>query len=200
VFKAETLRERVVEAVNSWLRVENGEPAKELQGIDLDLAVARGAAYYGWVRQGHGIRIRGGTARAYYVGVEAAVPAVPGFEPPINALCVAPFGMEEGSEAQIPPQEFGLVVGEPTRFRFFSSSLRRQDKPGDVIADAARDEELEELSPIETSLPAKDSKAGNFIPVNLQAMVTELGTLELHCLEKNGSGRWKLELNVRMKE
>ena len=93
-----------------------------MKGADLDLAVARGAAYYGWVRQGHGIRIRGGTARSYYVGVESPVPAVPGFEPPVKALCVAPFGMEEGVQADVPPQEFGLVVGEPTRFRFFASS------------------------------------------------------------------------------
>ena len=100
---------------------------KELSGADLDRSVARVAAYYGWVRQGHGIRIRGGTAHAYYVGVEASVPAVPGFEPPLRALCVAPFGMEEGTKAEIPPQEFGLVVGEPTRFRFFSSSVRRDE-------------------------------------------------------------------------
>ena len=108
--------------------------------------------------------------------------------------------MEEGSEAQIPPQEFGLVVGEPTRFRFFSSSVRREDKAGDVIPNAAQSDELEELSPIETSLPEQDRKGSGFIPVNLQAAVTELGTLELHCLEKKGNARWKLELNVRMKE
>jgi hypothetical protein len=190
----------VTEVVNKWLNSEGGPPAKELEGVDLDLAVARGAAYHGWVRQGHGIRIRGGTARAYYVGVEAAVPAVPGFEPPVNALCVAPFGMEEGSAAEVPPQEFGLVVGEPTRFRFFSSSVRREDKVGDVIPDAARDDQLEEVSPIETTLSARDGKSGNLVPVNLQAAVTELGMLELRCLEKNGPGRWKLELNVRMKE
>lgn len=196
-FKAAPLKQRVVEVVNSWLSAEGGHPVKELGGADLDLSVARGAAYYGWVRQGHGIRIRGGTAHAYYVGVEASVPAVPGFEPPLRALCVAPFGMEEGTAAEIPPQEFGLVVGEPTRFRFFSSSVRREDQPGDMLEDAAQNEDLEEVSPIETTLPGT---SGQLVPVNLQAAVTELGTLELHCLEKAGKGRWKLELNVRMKE
>ena len=172
---------------------------RELQGIDLDLAVARGAAYYGWVRHGHGIRIRGGTARSYYVGVESPMPAVPGFEPPVKALCVAPFGMEEGTHADVPPQEFGLVVGEPTRFRFFASSVRRSDQVGEMLSDAVGTEELEELAPIETTLPVDGGNAGKLVPVNLQAAVTEIGTLELRCLEKEGAGKWKLELNVRLK-
>jgi hypothetical protein len=199
VFKAEALKARVVEVLNQWLGEDGGEPVRELQGADLDLAVARGAAYYGWVRRGHGIRIRGGTARSYYVGIEAPMPAVPGFEPPVKALCVAPFGMEEGTQADVPPQEFALVVGEPTRFRFFASSLRRDDIVGALLEDAAQAEELEELAPIETTLPAADVNEGKLTPVNLQAAVTEVGTLELRCLEKGGPGRWKLELNVRMK-
>ena len=197
VFKAPLLKDRVVDVLNAWLAQDAGAPVKELEGADLDLAVARGAAYYGWVRHGHGIRIRGGTARSYYVGVEPAMPAVPGFEPPVKGLCVAPFGMEEGSKADVPPQEFALVVGEPTVFRFFASSVRREDRVGDMIDDAARSEELEEVAPIETTL---SGEAGKLVPVNLQAAVTEVGTLELRCLEKGGPGRWKLEMNVRTKE
>jgi len=200
VFKAGALKERVTEVLNEWLAKDSGAPVKELEGGDLDLAVARGAAYYGWVRHGHGIRIRGGTARAYYVGVEAAMPAVPGFEPPVKALCVAPFGMEEGSKADVPPQEFALVVGEPTVFRFFSSSVRREDRTGDMIDDVVRNAEFEEVAPIETTLSGEPGESGRLVPVNLQAAVTEVGTLELRCLEKGGSGRWKLELNVRGKE
>jgi hypothetical protein len=199
VFKATALKERIVEVLNDWLKADGGAPAKELAGADLDLAVARGAAYYGWVRHGHGVRIRGGTARSYYVGVESPMPAVPGFEPPIKALCVAPFGMEEGSRADVPPQEFGLVTGEPTRFRFFVSSLRRDDQVGQMLEDAVHQDELEELAPIETTLSAEGGHSGQLIPVNLQAAVTEVGTLEIRCLEKGGQGRWKLELNVRMK-
>jgi molecular chaperone DnaK (HSP70) len=200
VFKARALETRVMEVVNSWLAAEGASPAKRLEGADLDLAVARGAAYYGWVRRGHGIRIRGGTARAYYVGVESAMPAVPGREPPVKALCVAPFGMEEGTQADVPPQEFGLVVGEPTRFRFFASSVRREDKVGTFVEEVEGNSELEEVSPIETTLPARAGREGQLVPVNLQAAVTELGALELRCLEKDGEGRWKLELNVRMRE
>lgn len=194
VFKADTLRGRVMTTLNAWLSADGAPPARELPGADLDLAVARGAAYYGWVKSGHGIRIRGGTARSYYVGVESAMMAVPGFTPPVKALCVAPFGMEEGTQADVPPQEFGLVVGEPTRFRFFSSSTRRDDKVGDFLDDADGSKELEELPPIETTL---EGSSGVLVPVNLQAAVTELGALELRCLERAGKGRWKLELNVR---
>ncbi|MEI7731755.1 MAG: Hsp70 family protein [Verrucomicrobiota bacterium] len=200
VLKASPLKERILEVINAWLKADGGKPAKELEGAELDLAVARGAAYYGWVRQGHGLRIRGGTARAYYVGIESAMPAVPGMEPPVKALCIAPFGMEEGTQAEVPPQEFGLVVGEPTRFRFFSSSLRRDDRVGALLDDVAGNEEFEEVSPIETTLTAKPGNEGKLVPVNLRAAVTELGTLELRCIEKGGKGSWKLELNVRMKE
>jgi hypothetical protein len=168
-----------------------GEPVKELEGVDLDLAVARGAAYYGWGRHGHGVRIRGGTARSYYVGVESAAPAVPGFEPPVKALCVAPFGMEEVTHAGVPPQEFALVVGESTRFRFFASSVRRDDQVGQMLEDAAHHGDREELAPIETALSADGQTAGKLVPVNLQAAVTEVGTLEVRCLEKTGPGRWK---------
>jgi len=194
VFKAAPLKARVLEVLNAWLSAAGAPAVRELPGAELDLAVARGAAYYGWVKAGHGIRIRGGTARAYYVGVESAAPAVPGYTPPVKAVCVAPFGMEEGTQADVPPQEFGLVVGEPTRFRFFSSSTRREDKVGDTLEDAERSGELEELPPIEATMPGQGSA---LVPVNLQAAVTELGALELRCLERNGQGRWKLELNVR---
>ena len=107
VMKADKLRARVVELLRAWC----GREVRVLAGADLDLAVARGAAYYGYVRRGRGVRIRGGTARAYYIAIESAMPAVPGLEPPVQALCVAPFGMEEGTEAELPAQEFGLVVG-----------------------------------------------------------------------------------------
>ncbi len=199
VFKAGVLESRLLEVLNGWLADDGGTPVKPQVGADLDLSVARGAAYYGWVRRGHGIRIRGGTARAYYVGVESPMPAVPGFEPPVKALCVAPFGMEEGTRADLPPQEFALVVGEPTRFRFFSSSVRRDDRVGTMVDDVAGSDAFEELAPIETSLPAEPEKSGLLVPVHLQAAVTDLGTLELRCVETAGPGRWKLELNVRFK-
>lgn len=196
VFKARLLAERVLTILNEWLQAEGAQPARLLEGCDLDLAVATGAAYYGSVRQGRGVRIRGGTARAYYVGVESAMPAVPGVEPPIHALCVAPFGMEEGTEAELPPQEFGVVVGEPVRFRFFGSPVRREDDVGTVLEDW-RPDELDELEEIEVTLPAQDRSPGEVVPVRLHAAVTEVGTLRLEALPRTGPERWKVEFDVR---
>jgi hypothetical protein len=170
-----------------------------LSGADLDLAVARGAASYGLSRHGRGLRIRGGTARAYYVGIESAVPAVPGVEPPITALCLAPFGMEEGTEATLPPHELGLVVGEPVRFRFFGSSVRRDDTAGTEL-ESWKEGELSELSPIEITLPAEGRREGDVVPVKLHASVTEIGTLLLEAIPREPQKpdeRWKIELGVR---
>ncbi|MBP0639144.1 Hsp70 family protein [Cupriavidus sp. AcVe19-6a] len=196
VFKSELLVERILQTLNGWLAGENAAPARLLGGAELDLAVARGAAYYGYVRRGKGVRIRGGTARSYYVAVESSMPAVPGFEPPIQGLCVAPFGMEEGTDAALPPQEFGLVVGEPVHFRFFGSSVRRQDQVGTLL-DFWGPEELQELEEIQATLPAEGRTAGEVVPVRLHARVTEAGTLELEAVPRGNGERWKVEFDVR---
>jgi hypothetical protein len=196
VMKAAPLARRVVEVLSAWLAREGGAPPRVLPAADLDLAVARGAAAYGRVRAGRGIRIRGGTARAYYVGVEAAAPAVPGVAPPIRAVCLAPMGMEEGTSADLPGEELGLVVGEPVSFRLLASSERREDRPGDVAPDDAA---LVEGAPVEATLPAEGRTAGDVVPVRLRAHVTEIGTLELECLERSGQ-RWKLEWNLRAQD
>jgi len=156
--------------------------------------VARGAAYYGLVRRRKGIRIRGGAARSYYVGVATAIPAVPGSPPPIKALCVVPFGMEEGTESDVPGQEFGLVVGEPAEFRFLGSTVRRNDTMGTIIEDW--EGEIDELSPMTTTLQWSGEE-GQRVPVHLHSKVTEVGTLELWCNSRDNKHRWKLEFNVR---
>jgi hypothetical protein len=196
VFKSQLLRERVLVALNGWLEVEGASPVRVLQGEDLDLGVAKGAAYYGYVRSGHGIRIRGGTAMAYYVGVESAAPAVPGLPPPLTAVCLAPFGLEEGSHADMPAAEFGLVVGEPVRFRFFGSSTRRDDQAGTAL-DFWEPDELLALQDIEVTLPAEQHAPGETVIVRLQAGVTEVGTLQLEAVARTSGERWKVEFDTR---
>ena len=191
VLRAGVVRERIIEVLNSWLQQEGMQPVKPLLGEDLMHAVARGAAYYGMSRQGKGVRIRGGVPRTYYVGIESAMPAVPGIPAPLKALAVAPFGMEEGTDLRIPDREFGVVVGEPAEFRFFHSATRKNDPAGTMIEDLAH--ELEELSPVEVTLPGN---SGEFVPVTLETVVTETGLLQLWCVAKDGR-RWKLEFNVR---
>ncbi|MCU0935463.1 MAG: Hsp70 family protein [Gammaproteobacteria bacterium] len=196
VFKSAQLSARVLEVLNGWLAGEGAPPARVIEGADLDLAVARGAAYFGYARERAGVRIRGGTARAYYVGVESPMPAVPGVAPPVHALCLAPFGMEEGTEADVAALELGLVVGEPVRFRFFGSGVRRQDRVGTLL-EAWAEDELQELEEIEVSLPTGELRSGDVVPVRLRATATETGTLLLEALQSGGAGRWKLELDVR---
>jgi len=199
VMKAALLRNRVVGVMNSWLRQEGfGALGEEqiLEARDLEHAVARGAVYYGKARRGRGVRIRSGASRTYYLGIESAMPAVPGMEAPLKALCVVPFGMEEGTETAIPDREFGLVVGEPAEFRFLSSSVRKQDQVGSLLEDWGAD--LEELSPLEVTLKL-DGQQGTVVPVRLESRVTELGTLEIWCVSRDGSHRWNLELNIREK-
>jgi molecular chaperone DnaK (HSP70) len=189
VMGADVLRARLLEVLRAWC----GEDLRELRGIHLDQAVARGAAYHGLARRGRGVRIRGGAARAYYIGVETAMPAVPGMPPPLKAVCLVPRGMEEGSEVDVPGQELGLVVGEEAVFRLLGSS-----SGGDPVG-AVREEwgdEIEELAPLVTALPWADHE-GMLVPVRLRAHLTEIGTLELWCVTRDGDRRWKLEFGLR---
>jgi hypothetical protein len=127
------------------------------------------------------------------------MPAVPGLEPPITALCLAPFGMEEGTAASLPAHELGVVVGEAVRFRFFGSSVRREDAAGTEL-DQWKDGELEELPPIEVTLPAEGRRQGDVVPVHLEAKVTEVGTLLLEAVPtspQKPDERWRIELSVR---
>lgn len=199
VLKSQVFRDRILGTLNSWLRELGVEEARVLPGEDLDLAVARGAAYYGEVKRGNGLRIRGGTARAYYVGIESPMPAVPGLEPPVHALCVAPFGLEEGSAAMPIEQELLAVVGEKVRFRFFGSTVRREDATGQVL-ETYSPTELEELAPIEVTLPAEGRSEGDAVPVRVRASVTAIGTLLLEAIPlepQKPDERWKVELSVR---
>lgn len=197
VFKAGQLQQRLMDQLNRWAKEAKAPSIRMLEGTDLDQAVARGAAYFGLVQQGKGVRIRGGIAMTYYVGIETARPAVPGRKPPIRALCVAPMGMEEGTSEAVPGLEFGLVVGEPVRFRFLGSNTRR-DPIGTLVDDW--EETIHELSPIEMQLKADAPKKGaptGSVPVRLETSVTSIGTLELWCVSRDGKQRWKLEFNVR---
>jgi molecular chaperone DnaK (HSP70) len=194
VFKSALIRNRVLELITSW---NEGKPVRELRGIELDLAVAKGASFYGRTRVTQkGIRIKAGAARSYYIGLESSMPAVPGFKPPIQALCVVPQGMQEGSELLIEGRDFGLLTGHPAEFRFYSSPVRSSDQPGQILPDAAR--ELEETSLLEINLPPlPDFPTGQVVPVQINSVVTELGALELWMKHMNSDRRWKVEFQVR---
>lgn len=191
VMKAPLLQRRVTEVLASW---QSDAELRVLESSNLDLAVATGAAYYGLARRGRGVRIRSGLNKAYYIGVAASLPAVPGMPAPIKALCVAPFGMEEGSSTELTEREFNLIVGEPAKFDFLGSSVRTGDTVGALIEDWESD--IEPITTIETTL---DGTYGSVIPVSIQVKLTEIGTIELWCVSRQDGKRWKLEFNVREK-
>ncbi|HEY7333495.1 MAG TPA: Hsp70 family protein [Bryobacteraceae bacterium] len=189
VLRAGLVRRRILDVLNSWLP----KPVTPLLANELMHAVARGAAYYGLARQGKGIRVRGGVPRTYYIGIETAMPAVPGMRPPMKALTVVPFGMEEGTDVRIPDRQFALSIGERAQFRFFASTERREDPAGLMLDELPPD--LEETAPVEVALVGKP---GETVAVTLESLVTETGVLELWFVARDGR-RWKLEFNVRPK-
>ena len=194
VFKAGHFKDRLMDLMGAWF---DGQTPQRLDGHeDLDHAVARGAAYYGAAKHGGGIRIRGGTARSYYLGIETSGLAIPGAPRPLNAFCVVPLGMEEGTEAEMPGEEFGLVTGEKAHFRVFSSATRKQDAPGDMLTHWT-EEELQESDSLEAELPAAEGLEDGYIPVRFVSHITELGIFELWCVSTATDQRWKLEFSVR---
>jgi hypothetical protein len=199
VMKSSVLQDRVMNTLTAWIEADGGAPPRRLSDADLDLAVARGAVAFALAKHGRGLRIRGGTARAYYVGIESPAPAVPGVEPPVVALCVAPFGMEEGKSVELAQHELAVVVGERVQFRFFGSTVRRADEAGTELSRWSSSE-LSELAPIEVVLPADGRSEGELVPVRLNASVTEIGTLLLEAVPvsaRRPNEKWRIELSVR---
>ncbi len=197
IMKSASVRKRILGIVDAFRdEVGNESPVREVESGDFDLSVARGAAYYGLARLGKGVRIRGGLSRSYYVSVEAAMPAIPGMPAPVKALCVAPMGMEEGTEERVASEEFVLYVGEPVAFDIMASSSRREDVSGDVL-ETWGEGEMDNLTSIETTL---EGEWGSAIPVQFEIKVTEIGTLEFWCVAIDGDQRWKLEFNVRERD
>jgi molecular chaperone DnaK (HSP70) len=180
--KPARVRARILEQLGAWQGAE-GRP-RELEGAEPDLAVARGAAYYGLVRRGAGSRIRGGAARAYYVGVAGG-----------QAVCVLPRGAEEGTE-HVLGEDFLMLANRPASFRLFSSSVR-SDAPGDGVTPAEHDDVVE-LPPLVTALRVPGRSE---VRVGVRARLTEVGTLEVFCVEKNATpgaeGRWRLTFDLR---
>ena len=195
VMKSPFFRQQLIDVMGGWFKDQ--PPATVLEGnSDYDFAVARGAAYYAVAKRGRGVRIRGGAARSYYVGIETSGPAIPGAARPLEALCVVPFGMEEGTEIDVPGEEIGLVVGEPASFRFFSAAARKNDSPGTLVPRWA-DGELEETDSLEAHLPRPENVDEDHVPVHFHSKITELGMFELWCVSARSGQRWKLEFSVR---
>ncbi len=199
--KPPALRQRLVKVLENWFREagpKRAEPLTVLQNESLDLAVAHGAAYYGWVRRGLGVRIGGGSARSYYVGVAGPQNPPPELKEPVAALCLVRRGMEEGEEVTVEEPEFEVLTNRPVSFPLFASSSRPQDRPGEVVV--VEKEELTFLPSIHTMLRFGKKLTLTTLPVSLSARLTEVGTLELWCVSKKTPHRWRLQFQLRGEE
>ncbi len=219
MFQPAALRARLVDVMRPWYATL-GHPWEPLllTTPSLDLAVAWGAASYGWLRHTGGRRIGGGTARSYYIAVErgsgaageqgsrgareqgskdiSSSPPLPRSPaPPLHLLCVVPRHLEENEEVVLPRPELELTLGQPVLFPLYTSTVR-DDRPGEVLAVAP--EQLLQLPPLFTVLRGgKRSSGPKQVPVTLAARTTAIGTLELSCVAKDGGNRWRLEFNTR---
>ena len=190
VFQPETLRSRLLQTLQAWYG-----PAWSplvLSNPSLDLAVALGAGYFGWIRHIGGKRIGGGIPRSYYVGVGSAT----GQAEKHTVLCVVPQQLEEGQEVELPRPQLELALGQPVTFPLYSSTVRADDQPGDLLTLAP--EQLLQLPPLTTVLRGGKRSGVRNVPVTLLARSTPIGTLELFCVARDGGGnRWRLEFNLR---
>jgi molecular chaperone DnaK (HSP70) len=198
VFQPLPLRERVLEVLRHWY----DSPDRPWQPLvltnpSLDLAVALGAAYFGWLRHTGGRRIGGGIARSYYVAVEGAEQpqGADGSAAGLTVVCVVPQHLEEGQAVDLDRPQLELALGQPVAFPLYTSTVRGQDRPGDVLTVAP--EQLLQLPPLHTVLRGGKRSGTKRVPVTLAARSTAIGTLELFCVAREGNNRWRLEFNVR---
>jgi molecular chaperone DnaK (HSP70) len=187
-FIPEILRERVADVVAKWY----GRRPEILENSDLDLAVARGAAYYSYVRStGSGVLVRGGLPRTYYIGLgeprDGKFPAV----------CLVPRGAEEGVNIEIDNAALQLVANRPVSFRLYSSLTRADDKLGDFLDFAVDDPDLHMHAPLNAVIRFGKKAEERLIPVKLGARLTEIGTLETWCESKISENRWRLQFELR---
>jgi len=193
VFQPQALRERLIEVMHHWYD-EPGQPWQPLvlTNPSLDLAVAWGAAHYAWLRHTGGRRIGGGIARSYYLAVGAKDEKE---DEALPVVCVVPRHLEEGQEVALDKPDLELALGQPVVFPLYTSTVRGDDKAGDVLRIAT--DQLLQLPPLHTILRGGKRSGQKMVPVRLAARCTEIGTLELYCVAREGDNRWRLEFNVR---
>jgi molecular chaperone DnaK (HSP70) len=179
------VRERIADAVGRWHAPDGTWRPAILDGESLQLAVARGAAYYGLARRGEGVRIGSGTARTYYLGLDDEAGRV---------MCVVPRGMDEGEHLAL-EREFVLTTNRAVAFPLFTATDRTGEAAGDVVV--VPDGALDPLPPIRTILRFGRKLEERAIPVQLEVELTEVGTLDVWCSSRGTDHRWRLEFRVR---
>ncbi len=186
-FASALLRRRLLEVLSGWFAASDTSWSPVVLDNDkLNLAVANGAAYYGMVRRGEGVRITANLARSYYVGVESDPPA---------AVCLLPGSTQPGQQITLSEPAFTLTISEPVEFPLYVSSTRLTDRPGDLVT--VNPEQMRALPPIRTVLRAQRRRETGTVPVELHALLSEIGTIELWCAEPGSERSWRLQFDVR---
>jgi molecular chaperone DnaK (HSP70) len=170
-------------AGNEWVPIELDNPRP-------DLSVAMGAAYYGLVRLGEGVRVGSGSPRAYYVEISRDEQ-----QKILPAVCLIPRGTEEGFEIQLDKPDFEVLANQPVAFQMVTSSTRLGDKLGEVVT--LMEDEITVLPQIQTVLRFGKRGEARKLPVHIAVKLTEIGTLELWCQSKETEHRWQLRFDVR---
>jgi molecular chaperone DnaK (HSP70) len=180
------VRERIVEAIANWFGGnESGWRPKVLRSDAMGSAVAAGAAYYGGVGRGEGLRVKAGSARTYYIGMRTEGAAV----------CVLPAGTDEGTTLQL-NREFSVMANRPVSFNLFSSTVRQDAHGALAELDPAQ---VHRHAPLVTLLRYGKKLQQMDLAVRLSVSFTEVGTLELWCQSVNSPHRWRLQFELRGK-
>ena len=186
------LRNRLHQLLCSW---QPEHPPVMLHNEAISMAVARGAARYGWIlrQDTPENRIAGGHAHALYLTV------VSGKKKKEKSLvCILPKGLEAGHTVRIDQAEFDLLVNQPAHFQCCYSIRRNQDRAGTIVPWNRQD--FHPLPPLQTAIHLPEGHpavANNRLRVALEATLNELGLLQLYCVEIAGDGRWRLDFNLR---
>jgi molecular chaperone DnaK (HSP70) len=194
VFRGAALAGRLADTLSAW----RGQPVRVLHNADPDVAVARGAVAYTLSRQGLAPGIESGSARSYFLLLDDAQTSGA-----LKAVCLLPRGEKPGIEVRLLDRSFGLRLGRPVRFHLVSTTADPHGappRPGDLVE--LDPQGVVRLPAIATVLRAQATGAAadrkTEIPVQLAASLSEVGTLEVHCVAEDGSGqRWKLEFQLR---
>ncbi len=199
--KPTLIRDRVSSIVGQWMRDTSGSELKDPRPLIydegdevLEIAVARGAAYFGLVREGLGLKVGGGSPREYFLGLSLEEGEELS-ESQEKVVCIAPRGMQDGQTIEVADREFNLVTNRPVKFPLFATTSPRHDPVGSVVV--LDKEELHQLPPLQTVVKFGKQKAGTKVPVRIQVRRTEIGTLELSCLSRMSGARFKLEFDLR---
>ena len=191
--KPPVIRQRIRTALQQWYHEPDSDSPRVLESHDLDLAVAFGAAYYGLVKIGHGVRVGSGSPRSYYLGVARTKTGRAEIESR-QVMCVVERGLEEGSTIYLEDKSFEVLANRPVAFDIFSSSYRSGDCHGDLVE---VNDSFTELPPLQTVIKYGKKGIQRALPVKIEAEYTEVGTLAIWCSSRISEHRWKLQFQLR---